>query len=138
MFGFSAFADAPFASLSGASPLSPDIIESISTTESQSVSLLIHADLTESLSSSDAQGATNVLVGDVSESLSALAEQSNIANLVCSVLEAGNAVELIVGRGQFSVLINEVVYAIDSVTARDLWENISTTQTANWGAVSTT
>jgi hypothetical protein len=73
----------------------------------------------------------------VSESLSALAEQSNIATLICSLVEAGNAVSLVVGGGQFSVVINEVVYAVDVVTWRNLWEQIDDTQTANWGNIST-
>lgn len=113
------------------------IAESLSASDTQTYTVELNTYVIETLTASDAQTATYTLVGAVSENLAALAEQSSIANLVCSVLEAGNAVALIVGGGQFSVLINETVYAIDSVTARGLWEQIDDTQTANWGNIPT-
>jgi hypothetical protein len=195
MFGFSAFADAPFASLLSAGQIysvsitesvtasdavlfNPDpgtwgyggwgswswggsvpseIVESLSASDSQNAYTIYSAVIQETLSASDAQAftfeinayvaesitasdtQTNTLIvtQEILESLNALDSQSGGMAYVCSILEVGDAVSVSVGGIGYSVTINETVYTIDSVTARDLWVQIDDIQNANWTLINT-
>lgn len=195
MFGFSAFADTPFASLLSAGQIysvsitesvtasdvvlfNPDpgtwgydgwgsgawggsvpseIVESLSALDSQDAYTIysavieetlsasdvqaftfeINAYVAESITASDTQTNTLIVTQEILESLNALDSQSGGMAYVCSILEVGDAVSVSVGGISYSVTINEIVYAIDSVTARDLWVQIDNIQNANWTPINT-
>lgn len=113
------------------------IEETLSASDVQAFTFEINAYVAESITASDTQTNTLIVTQEILESLNALDSQSGGMAYVCSILEVGDAVSVCLGGIGYSVTINETVYAIDSVTARDLWVQIDDIQNANWTLINT-
>lgn len=137
MFGFSALTEVPFASLP-TGRISVSLTEGLTASESQDVSLNISTVLTEVISASE----TQTVVLNVSAILIEAINTSD--DLVCTMNINTGLVETVtsidspaVSELQMFVNINEVVYAVDAITQRLLWEPIDDTQNPNWTPINT-
>jgi hypothetical protein len=156
VFGISAFADTPFASLAGSS-FNSSVSETATATDAVSSKQTFASAVTETGTASDAVSSLARFISAVTETGTATDAVSGFQGFISAVTETGTATDSTVGfitfptsiaesgtatdavssLQTFSSLIAEAATATDSITGSFLWNLIDDTQTPNWTSIST-
>lgn len=137
MFGFSAFAETPFAGLVE-SATGPLVVVAATATDVVSAANTFGAAALDAITASDQVGARLVFSAQISESLAA-SDLFSVAPSIfrSSLAEAASANETLTPKTTLLASITVSVTATDAFAGRFLWEPVDDVQDAQWTPVQT-